>query len=255
MPADLLWFDVSPVRATVEEPDQDKESAVRRRELFTTAGVTVGSELLANTPWQRLMDSVDKGRPVDAATAQLIQDRTADFFDTEETVPARQVIESLTRHRTILVSLLGNAHTDAVRHQLTVSMGETDTLVGWLHFDLGHANEAVNAWRSTLKIARKTGDGALAACTLGYWSYLAAPAMTSRRPSDCCNRPRSTYRAAPRPLPAPGFQPAKLRSWPVSVTKPELCARWSAHLPRSTLPARAASVVGQRSSLRIGSVA
>ncbi|MGH3770598.1 MAG: hypothetical protein ACRDRW_04240 [Pseudonocardiaceae bacterium] len=46
--------------------------------------------------------------------------------------------------------------------------------MSWLHFDLGHANQAVNAWRSTLKIARKTGDGALAACTLGYWSYLAA---------------------------------------------------------------------------------
>ncbi|MGH3770597.1 MAG: hypothetical protein ACRDRW_04235 [Pseudonocardiaceae bacterium] len=91
----------------MEEPDQDKESPVRRRELFTTAGVTVSSELLTNTPWQRLMDSVDKGRPVDAATAQLVQDRTEDFFDTEETVPARQVLESLTRHRAMLVSLLG----------------------------------------------------------------------------------------------------------------------------------------------------
>jgi hypothetical protein len=187
VPAHLLWFDVSsdpsdtptspPIR-TVEEPEQDKESSVRRRELFKTAGVTAaaatGSDLLANTPWQRLMDSVNKGKPVDATTAQLMQDRTAEFFDTEETVPARQILESLTQHRVMLVSLLANARTDSVRNQLTVSMGETDALMGWLHFDLGHANKAVNAWRSTLNIARKTGDGALAAFALGCWSYLAS---------------------------------------------------------------------------------
>lgn len=187
IPAHLLWFDVSsdpsdtpaspPVR-TVEEPEQDKESDVRRRELFKTARVTAAaaasSGLLVNTPWQRLMDSVDKRRPVDAATAQLMHDRTADFFDTEETVPARQILESLTRHRVTLASLLANARTDGVRHQLDVSTGETDALIGWLHFDLGRASEAVNAWRSTLKIARNTGDGALAAFALGCWSYLAA---------------------------------------------------------------------------------
>jgi hypothetical protein len=123
----------------VEKPKQDKESDVRRRELFKNAGVTAtatGSEFLAITPWRRLMDSVDKGKHVDAATAQLMHDRTAEFFDTEETVPARHILESLTRHRVTLVSLLANARTDGVRHQLTVSMGETDALVGWLHFDL-----------------------------------------------------------------------------------------------------------------------
>jgi hypothetical protein len=89
-------------------------------------------------------------------------------------VPARQILESLTRHRVTLVSLLGNARTDGVRHQLAISMGETDALAGWLHFDLGHANKAANAWRSTLKIAKGAGDGALAAFVLGCWSYLAA---------------------------------------------------------------------------------
>jgi hypothetical protein len=47
-------------------------------------------------------------------------------------------------------------------------------LTGWLLFDLGRGNDATNAWRSTLKIAKETSDGALAACTLGYWSYLPA---------------------------------------------------------------------------------
>jgi hypothetical protein len=53
-------------------------------------------------------------------------------------------------------------------------IGETEALIGWLYFDLGRASEAANAWRSTLKVAKDTGDRALAACTLGYWSYLAA---------------------------------------------------------------------------------
>jgi transcriptional regulator with XRE-family HTH domain len=190
VPADRRWFSPSPTptssgvnaeapdRATVEKSLHNEGSDVRRRDLLKVTGVTAAAAgtagLLANTPWQRLMDSVDKGRPVDAATAQLMHDRTADFFDTEETVPARQILESLTHHRATLVALLPNARTDAVRNQLAVSLGETDALAGWLHFDLGCANEAANAWRSTLKVAKETGDGALAACALGYWSYLAA---------------------------------------------------------------------------------
>ncbi len=187
VPSDLLWFSQSPdpsathealpTRATVETGEQNEGSDVHRRNLFKVAGVTAaatGNGLLANTPWQRLIDSVDKGRPVDAATAQLMHDRTADFFDTEYTVPARQILQQLTQHRATLASLRVNARTDAVRNQLAVLMGETDALVGWLHFDLGRANEAASAWRSTLKIAKETGDGGLAACALGYWSYLAA---------------------------------------------------------------------------------
>jgi transcriptional regulator with XRE-family HTH domain len=193
VPDDRLWFSPSPTptssgvdavapdRATVEKSlhnAHNEGSDVRRRDLLKVAGVTAAAAgsagLLANPPWQRLMDSVDKGRPVDAATAQLMHDRTADFFDTEETVPARQILESLTQHRATLVALLPNARTDAVRNQLAVSLGETDALAGWLHFDLGCANEAANAWRSTLIVAKETGDGALAACALGYWSYLAA---------------------------------------------------------------------------------
>ncbi len=189
----------------MEKSPHNEGSAVYRRDLFKVAGVTAaaatGNRLLASAPWQRLIDSVNKGRPVDAATAQLIHDRTADFFDTEETAPARQILESLTQHRAMLVSLLANARTDSVRNQLTVSMGETDALIGWLHFDLGRANKAVNTWRSTLNIARKTGDGALAACALGYWSYLAssrndtAPAVTdvARGPGVHTGQLRTRY--------------------------------------------------------------
>jgi tetratricopeptide (TPR) repeat protein len=120
------------------------------------------------------MDSVVKGRPVDAATIQLMQDRTADLYDTEHAVPPRQLFDSLMRHRATLTTLLGNARTDAARYPLTVMMGETEGLLGWLYFDLGQANEAAKAWRATLKIAKDTGDRALAARALASWSYLAS---------------------------------------------------------------------------------
>jgi transcriptional regulator with XRE-family HTH domain len=190
IPADRLWFspspassgtdDAAPDRATVEKsPHSEEGSGVRRRNLFQAAGVGVaaaatGAGLLSDTPWQRLIDSVSKGRPADTATVQLMQDRTADLFHTEETVPARQLLETIAQHRNTLEALLANSRTESLQRDLTVAMGETDVLTGWLLFDLGRAHDATNAWRSTLKIAKETGDGALAACTLGYWSYLAA---------------------------------------------------------------------------------
>jgi tetratricopeptide (TPR) repeat protein len=190
IPTHLLWFELPPdpselppcpsLRATVEEPEQDQDEDVHRRDLLKglkSAGVTAaaaGSGLLADAPWQRLMDSVAKGRPVDAATVQLMQDQTADFFDTQYAVPARHLFDLLTKHRATLATLLSNARTEDTRHPLTVMMGETEALIGWLHFDLGQANEATNAWRAALKIAKDTGDRALGAYALANWSYLAS---------------------------------------------------------------------------------
>jgi tetratricopeptide (TPR) repeat protein len=102
-----------------------------------------------------------------------MQDQTADFFDTEYTVPAQQLFDLLTSHRATLTALLANAQTDATRNPLNVMIGETEALIGWLYFDLGQGKQAGEAWRSTLRIAKETGDRSLAACALGYWSYLA----------------------------------------------------------------------------------
>jgi transcriptional regulator with XRE-family HTH domain len=191
IPTDRLWFspslpasgtddtdDAAPNRATVVETAAHNErSGVHRRNLlFKVAGVTAaaaGTGLLSQTPWQRLIDSVDKGRPVDTTTVQLIQDRTADLFLTEETIPARQLLESITQHRNTLQVLLANARIESIWNDLAIALGETEVLTGWVLFDLGRANEAAEAWGATLKIAKKTGDGPLAACSLGYWSYLA----------------------------------------------------------------------------------
>ena len=186
VPADLLWFSNPPGQTgeVISAPRPPAESLrqepsyVPRRDMLRNAGAlavsAASSALLANAPWQRLMDSIEKDRPVDSATVQLMSDRTADFHDNEHTVPARQLLEGLQRHRAVLSAVLNNARTDATRAELIRTFGETEALVGWLHFDLGNANDAVQSWRKTLKIAKDSGDGPLAACALAYWSYLAS---------------------------------------------------------------------------------
>jgi transcriptional regulator with XRE-family HTH domain len=228
VPPDRLWFNPSlapadpsehaPNRAIVEKSQHNEGSDVRRRDLLKVAGVAAaaaGTGLLSETPWQRLIDSVDKGRPVDTATVQLMQDRTADLFHTEETVPARQLLESIAQHRNTLQSLLANARIKSIRNDLAIAMGETDVLTGWLLFDLGRGNDAANAWRSTLKIAKDTGDCALAACALGYWSYLA----TSR--NDTAPAVRLLQQARDY---VPGSSAPATRSW-LSAREAEELAR------------------------------
>ncbi|HET9256791.1 MAG TPA: helix-turn-helix transcriptional regulator, partial [Pseudonocardiaceae bacterium] len=189
VPAHLLWFELSSdhpatpsPRAILDEPNQDEPEQgegddVRRRELLlkarSAAAIAGGALLLADTPWQRLMHSVDQGRPVDAATIQLLQDRTAELHDTEHSVPPREVLDSLMTHRATLTTLVDNAQTDATRIPLIVMIGETESLLACLHVDLGRANEATNALRAALTAAKQTGDRALAARALGIWGSLA----------------------------------------------------------------------------------
>jgi transcriptional regulator with XRE-family HTH domain len=206
IPAHLLWFELSAspsdppeppatpaLGATLEESNHDEDDDVRRRELLLKmrrAAVATGGALLVDTPWQRLRHSIDKARPVDAATIQLMQDRTADLFDTQYAVPAQQLFDSLRQHHTILTALLPNARADDTRNPLMIMMGETEALIGWLYFEFDRSKEAENAWRATLKVAKETGDRALAAYALANWSYLAgsrndtAPAVRLLRQAE-----------------------------------------------------------------------
>lgn len=82
VPEDLLWFTPRPPRPTHSTRHRVKllwrcprtmnimKGATCADLLATTAGT--GAQLLSGAPWQRLIDSVDKGRPVDTATVQLI---------------------------------------------------------------------------------------------------------------------------------------------------------------------------------------
>jgi len=229
IPPDQLWFSPSapavhpaeepaPQRASVDYAPHSEASDMRRgdRPNTTSVAATVASAgLLSDTPWQRLIDSVNKGRPVDTATVQLMQDRTTDLFHTEESVPARQLLEAFAQHRTTLETLLANARTESLQRDLAVALGETDVLTGWLLFDLGRGGEAADAWRSTLKVAKETGDRALAACALGYWSYLASSRNDTRPAVRLLQQARDCV---------PGSSAPATRSW-LSAREAEELAR------------------------------
>ena len=104
----------------------------------------------------------------------VVEKRTREFFDAEETVPARQLVARLSSHHRAVQTLAQNNADDGLRRRLLTSAGETEALAGWVLFDTGRPVEAARVLRGALDTARAAGDPALAACILGYWSYLLA---------------------------------------------------------------------------------
>lgn len=185
VPADMLWFPIPKPEGESDSPDRAVSLAlkpsvegddVHRRDLLKLAGAaaaaTVGANLLRDSPWQRLTDSVSGNRPADPTTVRMMEDRTAEFFRTEETVPARQLYASIRSHLTELEALIESTRNEALQRRLMVAAGETQALAGWTLFDLQRPKAAIRAWQVAHKLADEAGDGPLAACVLGYWSYL-----------------------------------------------------------------------------------
>lgn len=148
----------------------DRRDAIRVLATGTVTGL--GAVMVKDSPWQRLVDSLERGRPADATTVTLLEDRTADFFRAEETTPARQLLVSLRQHREHLRIAAVNTDNAQLKRRLITSAGETDALTGWLLFDVQRLGEAIQIWQRAADTARKVGDQPLLACVLGYWSYL-----------------------------------------------------------------------------------
>ncbi|WP_394620994.1 helix-turn-helix domain-containing protein [Lentzea sp. JNUCC 0626] len=176
VPADLLWFDlgdtsdesgVAPEKANLEDVD--------RRELlkFAGAALAAGSGLL-DSPWQRVADLLTRQSPADAIAVKLIEEKTTDFFRSEETQPARELVVSLQTHRLQIMQLVKTTADDSLRRRLLSAAGETAALEGWSLFDVDRTTPAKNRYETAIDLARQAGDNALEACVLAYWSYLAA---------------------------------------------------------------------------------
>jgi transcriptional regulator with XRE-family HTH domain len=184
IPPRLLWFTFSqssaaclssPSAISVEASATENGGDVDRRDALralagTAAGV--GAALIKDSPWQRLVETMEHGRPADAITVSLLEDRTADFFRDEETIPARQLLRSLCQHRETIRTLALNTANAQLKQRLIITAGETDALAGWLLFDMQRHSDAVRVWRRAVDTAREVGDRPLLACVLGYWSYL-----------------------------------------------------------------------------------
>jgi tetratricopeptide (TPR) repeat protein len=174
VPRDLLWF--APTHAS-EESGSGREVAnledVRRRSFLkgTGAVIAVGSGLV-DSPWQRVAETLAGRRPADPTTVTLMENKTAAFFRSEETQPARELMISLRAHRGEIIQLIRDTGDEHLRQRLLTSAGETAALEGWTLFDLNRPQAAIRLYEKSLENARAAGDRALEACVLGYWSYL-----------------------------------------------------------------------------------
>lgn len=175
IPAAVLWFEVE------QKSDEygSGETAVNlgdvdRRDVLKLAGAAtvLGASVLQDAPWQRLADALDGRRAADGTTVRMIESRTATFFRTEETSPARQLVQSLMQHRAELAAIIDTTANESLRRRLVTAIGETEALAGWTLFDLGRHRDALRLYQSALENAKEAGDGPLAACVLTYWSYL-----------------------------------------------------------------------------------
>jgi hypothetical protein len=79
-------------------------------------------------------------------------------------------------------------------------------------FDLGRANEAAEAWRATLKIAKKTGDARSPHAHSATGATSPHHETTPPPPSDSSNRPKNTSQAPPPPRHDSDFLHAKQKN-------------------------------------------
>lgn len=82
------------------------------------------------------------------------------------------MVVSLKAHYYALRELISKTSNESLRRRLITAAGETQALTGWTLFDLQHPRDAVRLYKEALETAEDAGDNALAACVLGYWSYL-----------------------------------------------------------------------------------
>lgn len=176
VPPALLWFaldtdtgdvsDARPMAVTLED--------VHRRDLLklSAAAVVAGTGVLADAPWMRLSDTLAGRRAADASTVAMIEQRTAAYFRTEETMPARELATSLDAHYDDLRTLISSTSNESLKRRLMTCAGEIEALSGWTLFDLDRLPAAEHRYREALETADQAGDNALTACILGFWSYL-----------------------------------------------------------------------------------
>ena len=158
------------------ETDEQAEEGgfVQRRDLLRHTAVlgTAGAFAGVVEPWERLAAALEqRGVPGADAVAQL-QLRTRELFDLEERVPARRLAAAATQHLEVVTDALHRVGRSALRRQLIVAAGETAALTGWLAFDLGQDDKARACFTVACNAAGQAADAALAACALGYRSYV-----------------------------------------------------------------------------------
>jgi len=151
---------------------------VARRAFLRQAAVVAGAaavakplELLDQQPWEQLSVALKRTAAIDPAMVERMEELTAEFYRSEEKVPARELLGGVTQHLERLVHYLQGSTSGPMRRRLSRSGGETAALAGWLSFELGDANATRGYYDAALDAAKETDDRALCAWVLGMMSF------------------------------------------------------------------------------------
>jgi len=151
---------------------------VARRAFLRQAAVVAGAvavtkplELLDQQPWEQLSVALKRTSAIDPAMVERMEELTADFYRSEEEVPASELLGGVTQHLGRLIHYLQTSTSGPMRRRLTRSAGETAALAGWLSFELGDGVATRGYYEAALDSAREIDDRALCAWVLGMMSF------------------------------------------------------------------------------------
>ncbi len=165
-----------PRSAAITRPEE-----MERREFIRKLTTALGTAFLppvldhlAPEPWTALARALQRPAGVDRETLDELESRTVGLHLLEQRLPARQLADEVVRHLRLLTHLLEFTQSPTVRTWLATLAGETAVLAGWLAFDRRDHARARAYYEVALDAAKEAGDEPLAACALGYLSYLAS---------------------------------------------------------------------------------
>lgn len=192
--ADLGFVDEDEAPEPVAPGDGPSSEWRALLSLVTTAGGAPTLGQPGPPPWATL--SAALRRPVTLRPSRLdeLRLRTAGLYGLEERVPARALMPRVTDHLATLSRLLETTPVSGHRRELASIAGESAALAGWLAYDLGDHQGALAYYQVALEAADEGADAALAACVLGYRSYL--PGMLGQHDQACALLTEAQRRAA-----------------------------------------------------------
>jgi transcriptional regulator with XRE-family HTH domain len=153
-----------------------RNNSVKRREMLSMVAQLGATTALAQSEvWERLAYALTNPSAMNEQIIREMEARSAGFHRLEELMPASSLFKGLTAHlREVSTLLNGTAYdpADELRNRLMVVAGESAVLAGWAASDVGDSATARNFYETAERTAKEADDPGIAACALGYRSYI-----------------------------------------------------------------------------------
>ncbi len=234
---------------------------VKRRDMLSLAATIGGTAAIAHSEvWERLAYALTKPTAMDESIVREMEARAAGFHLLDLVMPASLLFKALVAHLRELSTLLNGTTTDPkdeLRRRLIVVAGESSVLAGWAASDTGDAATARNYYETAERAAKEADDPGIAACVLGYRSYIPSTKGANGRARLLLTQALETAERAKVPSPgtlswlaarhaeesaALGDKAQALKSWhqaaeAYSVTDPDEDRVWTRFLDQNRFDA------------------